>query len=156
MKITIRRATTEDAEQISSLIVPLTKKFVCPTWDESVHHIVLNSMSADKIAEYLTSNYYYLVAENQYKQVVAAGSVRDYSHLYHLFVKEDHQGQGLSTQLWHQLKAISLQNGNSGTFTVNSALNAEQVYARFGFKRTQGVRNHKGMVDVPMQLIVGE
>ncbi|WP_228481170.1 GNAT family N-acetyltransferase [Vibrio fluminensis] len=116
MNITIREATRNDAEQISQLIVPLTQKFVCPTWDESVHHIVLNSMSAEKIAEYIASNYYYLVAEDQNQQVIGVGGIRDFAHLYHLFVKEDHQGQGLSSQLWRQLMSIALTNGNSGSF----------------------------------------
>lgn len=155
MTITIREATIEDAEQISNLIIPLTQKFVCPTWDESVHHIVLNSMSADKIAEYIASNYYYLVVEDQNQQLIAVGGIRDFSHLYHLFVKEDHQGQGLSSQLWQLLMSKALENGNPGSFTVNSALNAEEVYTRFGFKRIDGVRNHKGMVDVPMAMTIG-
>lgn len=155
MNITIREATRNDAEQISQLIVPLTQKFVCPTWDESVHHIVLNSMSAEKIAEYIASNYYYLVVEDQNQQLIAVGGIRDFSHLYHLFVKEKHQGQGLSVKLWQQLMSVALKNGNPGTFTVNSAINAENVYARFGFRRIDGVRNHKGMVDVPMAMTIG-
>ncbi|MFA0492056.1 GNAT family N-acetyltransferase [Vibrio splendidus] len=37
-------------------------------------------------------------------------------------------------------------------FTVNSAVNAESVYSRFGFKRTEGIRNRQGMIDIPMLL----
>ncbi|MEZ9074090.1 GNAT family N-acetyltransferase, partial [Vibrio splendidus] len=85
-------------------------------------------------------------------EVVGVAGVRDNSHLYHLFVDDNFQGNGLSRQLWEAVKEESIKNGNSGIFTVNSAVNAESVYSRFGFKRTEGIRNRQGMIDIPMLL----
>ncbi|KUI99725.1 GNAT family N-acetyltransferase [Vibrio sp. MEBiC08052] len=152
MSIKIRQAMMSDAKAISELIVPLTRKYVCPTFEVSTHEFLLGSMAQEKIETYLSANYFYVVAVNCNDDVVGVAGIRDYSHLYHLFVDDNYQGQGLSRQLWDVVKQASLNHGNHGYFTVNSAVNAEHVYLRFGFKRIDGVRNRNGMVDIPMAL----
>jgi GNAT superfamily N-acetyltransferase len=152
MSITIRTAEIADAKAISALIVPLVVKYIAPTWQPGVRSILLDSMSEQKIESYLSANYVYLVAVDPDDAIVAVAGMRDDSHLYHLFVADSYQGQGLARQLWLALQKIALHNGNQGRFTVNSALHAEHIYLRFGFKRTEGVRNRDGMVDIPMLL----
>ncbi|MFQ6372431.1 GNAT family N-acetyltransferase [Shewanella sp. YIC-542] len=157
MGIYIRNAEMSDARAISELMLPLTRKYVCPTCDASVHDILLDSMSEKNIEKYLSANsssasYDYVVAVTAHDEVVGVAGIRDNSHLYHLFVNDDFQGKGLSRQLWRAVKEKALANGNGGLFTVNSAVNAEGVYLRFGFKRTAGIRNRQGMVDIPMVL----
>ncbi|MCE0495557.1 GNAT family N-acetyltransferase [Vibrio salinus] len=152
MLINIRQAVINDAKAISELIVPLTEKYVCPSCDVAVHRVLLGSMSEESIERYLSENYAYVVAVTPENDVIGVAGIRAYSHLYHLFVNDDYQGEGLSRRLWEAIKMESLRNGNCGRFTVNSAMNAESVYARFGFKRTAGVRNRRGMVDIPMAL----
>ncbi len=67
MALSIRGATLEDAKGISDLIVPLTKKYVCPTCDESVHNALITSMSEGNIVNYLSQNYQYVVAVDEKK-----------------------------------------------------------------------------------------
>lgn len=150
MSIKIRKAEISDAKSISELILPLTEKHVCPTCAPSVHDILLNSMSEENIKTYLSTNYDYIVAVTTSNKVVGVAGVRDNSHLYHLFVDDDFQGNGLSRKLWETMKEAANKKGNNGNFTVNSAVNSEGVYLRFGFKRTEGIRNRQGMVDIPM------
>ncbi|WP_368084183.1 GNAT family N-acetyltransferase [Vibrio splendidus] len=152
MSLNIRSAEISDSKAISELILPLAKKYVCPTCDASVHDILLNSMSEENVGKYLSTNYNYVIAVTANDEVVGVAGVRDNSHLYHLFVDDNFQGNGLSRQLWEAVKEESIKNGNSGIFTVNSAVNAESVYSRFGFKRTEGIRNRQGMIDIPMLL----
>ncbi|WP_105902160.1 GNAT family N-acetyltransferase [Vibrio gangliei] len=152
MSINIRKATKKDAETISQLIVFLTKKYVCPTCDESVHETLLNSMSPESVEKYLSENHYYVVATTPSGEIVGVAGIRDNVHLYHLFVSDNYQGKGLSRKLWESVKKVALDNGNNGHFTVNSAINAESVYLKFGFKRIDGVRHRAGMVDIPMVL----
>ncbi|MEZ8252301.1 GNAT family N-acetyltransferase [Vibrio splendidus] len=152
MGVNIRSAEISDAKGISELISPLAKKYVCPTCDASVHDILLNSMSEENVGKYLSTNYTYVVAVTANGEMVGVAGVRDNSHLYHLFVDDNFQGNGLSRQLWEAVKEEAIKNGNSGIFTVNSAVNAENVYLRFGFKRTEGIRNRQGMIDIPMLL----
>ncbi|ELA7158718.1 GNAT family N-acetyltransferase [Vibrio parahaemolyticus] len=150
MSINIRKAEISDAKSISELILPLTEKYVCPTCDASVQGILLDSMSEESIGKCLSTNYDYVVAVTTNNEVVGVAGVRDNSHLYHLFVDDNFQGKGLSRKLWETIKKEAIKNGNRGAFTVNSAVNAENVYLRFGFKRTEGIRNRQGMVDIPM------
>jgi len=152
MSINIRKAETSDAKAISELILSLTKKYVCPTCDASAHNILLSSMSEDSIEKYLSTNYDYVVAVSTDNEVIGVAGVRDNTHLYHLFVDDNFQGNGLSRKLWEAVKEEAIRKGNNGSFTVNSAVNSEGVYLRFGFKRTEGIRNRQGMVDVPMVL----
>ncbi|WP_153446859.1 GNAT family N-acetyltransferase [Vibrio algicola] len=152
MSVNIRSAVISDSKAISELILPLAKKYICPTCDASAHYILLNSMSEENVGKYLSTNYNYVIAVTANDEVVGVAGVRDNSHLYHLFVDDNFQGNGLSRQLWEAVKEESIKNGNSGIFTVNSAVNAESVYSRFGFKRTEGIRNRQGMIDIPMLL----
>lgn len=152
MSINIRKATKIDAEAISRLLVRLTEKHVCPTCDKSVHEALLNSMSPESVEKYLSENHFYMVAITPGGEIIGVAGIRDNSHLYHLFVSDNYQGKGLSRKLWETVKNVALDNGNNGCFTVNSAVNAEGVYLKFGFKRTAGIRNRAGMVDVPMFL----
>ncbi|MEZ8619196.1 GNAT family N-acetyltransferase [Vibrio splendidus] len=152
MSVNVRNAAISDAKAISELILPLAKKYVCPTCEVSVHDILLNSMSEENVGKYLSTNYNYVIAVTANDEVVGVAGIRDNSHLYHLFVDDNFQGNGLSRQLWETVKEEAIKNGNNGIFTVNSAVNAENVYSRFGFKRTEGIRNQQGMIDVPMHL----
>lgn len=56
-------------------------------------------------------------------------SIKNKEHLYHLFISKDHQGQGLSRQLW----ARAISECKSQSYTVRSSLFAVPVYERFGF-----------------------
>ncbi|GEM74950.1 GNAT family N-acetyltransferase [Vibrio sagamiensis] len=152
MSITIRKAELTDIKAISELLTHLTKKYVCPTCEPSVHQVLLQSMSEESVHSYLTGNYFYMVAVSPKNNVVGVAGIRGYQHLFHLFIDDKYQGKGLSRTLWQAVKEVSLQNGNSGFFTTNSALNAENVYLKFGFKRVAGIRNREGMIDIPMSL----
>ena len=71
MSINIRTAVIADAKAISTLIVPLVVKYICPTWQPAVRHILLDSMSEQKIESYVSANYVYLVAVDQDDVIVA-------------------------------------------------------------------------------------
>ena len=67
-----------------------------------------------------------------------------------VFVAAEFQGKGLAKMLWQHAREICLKNGNTGSFTVNSAVNAKPVYLKLGFKPISEVRTHKGILDIPM------
>ncbi|MFA0490298.1 GNAT family N-acetyltransferase, partial [Vibrio splendidus] len=62
MSVNIRSAEISDSKAISELILPLAKKYVCPTCDASAHDILLNSMSEENVGKYLSTNYNYVIA----------------------------------------------------------------------------------------------
>ncbi|KDM92834.1 GNAT family N-acetyltransferase [Photobacterium galatheae] len=154
--MSIRIAALSDATPISELIQLSLRQHVLPTIAPQAHEMLLNSMSAQSIAKYLNQGYRYHVAESAAGDIIGVIGMKENSHLYHLFVHDDHHGKGLSRQLWETAKEVCIQHGNPGQFTVNSALNAERVYLAFGFQRIDGIRHREGMVDVPMMLHLAE
>ena len=147
----IRKAKHNDIDGISQLITPLVIKYILPTCNKEGGLLILNSMAPNCISNYLDAGYAYHVAELNGELIGVVG-MKGNSHLYHLFVVEAQQGKGLSRKLWEQARDECLANGNQGKFTVNSALNAADVYLKFGFVPVSGIREKQGVKDMPMEL----
>ncbi|SFC06617.1 Acetyltransferase (GNAT) domain-containing protein [Pseudoalteromonas denitrificans DSM 6059] len=111
----------------------------------------MQSMSVESIQRYIDTNYQYLVCEDQSK-IMAVIAIRDNSHLFHLFVSDTYQGKGLAKRLWLLAANNSITQGNTGYFTVNSALNAQKIYLKLGFTPVSEVRIRKGIKDIPMEI----
>jgi len=151
----IRTATIDDAQAISELLVTLSRAHIAPAFGEEGRQILLNSMTPEAIEGFMAAGFRYHVAVEE-DRVVGVVGTRDESHLFHLFVADAFQGQGLATRLWHVGRDACLASGsNPGYFTVNSSLNAQQVYLHFGFEPLGGVREGGGVRDVPMRLELG-
>lgn len=147
----IERASIADAPAISALIRELSKPFLVSPSGESAEPFFA-AISEPAIQRYVSAgNFDYFVAK---QEGLLAGviALRDNSHLFHLFVAEPFQGQGLGGQLWHMVKAKAIQSGNPGKFTVNSSLNALPVYEKFGFVASGPIVQTHGVAFQPMQL----
>ncbi|NRB24598.1 GNAT family N-acetyltransferase [Shewanella sp.] len=147
----IRKSIQQDASVISPLITALAEKYILPTCTGEGGKLLLASMTIESIEQYFTDGYQYHVAEDA-GGIMGVVGIKNNAHLYHLFVAEAHQGQGISTQLWEHAKEACLQKGNKGVFTVNSALNAKNVYLKLGFSPTGCIREKSGIKDIPMQM----
>ena len=147
----IRAATRADTLSISELISSLVSEFILPTCTEQGAQLLLNSMNQSSIEHYFDSGYQYNVAVIN-DTIVGVIGIRDNSHLYHLFVAKSHQGKGISKKLWDYGKQQSINNGNPGFFTVNSALNASDLYIKWGFEAQSEIRERAGIKDIPMRL----
>ncbi|MEM1403887.1 MAG: GNAT family N-acetyltransferase [Pseudomonadota bacterium] len=148
----IRPASREDAVAISELLVALSKAHIAMAFGEEGKRNLIGSMTPDSIEGYMEEGFRFHVAVEG-PRVVGVVGTRDESHLFHLFVHDDFQGQGLATQLWHVGRDACIDSGkNPGHFTVNSSLNAQQVYRHFGFEPLGGIREGGGVRDVPMRL----
>lgn len=147
----IREATIADAESISKLVCELSEKFIAQEFTAQGAEHLLASMSPDAIQKYIHSGFRYHVAEMG-KQVVGVVSVKNNSHLYHLFVAEKHQRKGIASRLWQVAMEACLCKGNSGGFTVNSSKYAQGVYEKLGFVAQSGPEEKNGVVFIPMKL----
>ncbi len=153
-ELNVERATPADAPRISALIGALSKPFLLSPSGEGAE-LFLASISESAIAGYVTAyNFAYFVAEvqGQFAGVVALRDNSHLFHLFHLFIAEPFQGQGLGRALWQMVEAHAIQLGNPGKFTVNSSLNAVPVYERFGFVAIDEVVQKHGVAFQPMQL----
>lgn len=116
-------ATVADASRISVLIRELSRPFLVSPSGEGAEPFFA-AISESAIKGYVSaSNFEYFVAEAQ-GLLAGVVALRDNSHLFHLFVAEPFQGQGLGGKLWQMVKARAIQSGNPGEFTVNSSLGA--------------------------------
>ncbi|MFC3031538.1 GNAT family N-acetyltransferase [Pseudoalteromonas fenneropenaei] len=151
-ELMLRDALPSDAKVISKLILPLTEKYVVPDCLPEGQIQLRNAMSEAAVAGYIAVGMDYQLLFSAAKELVGVVAMKDNRHLYHLFVAESYHGQGLAGKLWQVAKARCMANGNTGNFTVNSALSAEPVYLKFGFQRVAGIRERAGIRDIPMQL----
>ena len=101
----------------------------------------------------MQAGYKYHVAEKD-GRLVGVVAVRGNTHLYHLFVAEQYQREGIAKKLWQVAMEVCLSNGNPGEFTVNSSEYALGIYKQFGFVAQPGPQIHKGVVFFPMKLEV--
>ena len=151
----LRAATTKDSESISKLVCRLSAKYIAGEFSQQGETFLLESMTPAAIEKYIQSGYRYHVAEEE-KQLVGVVAVKDNSHLYHLFVAQDYQRQGIATSLWQLAKQTCLEDGNPGEFTVNSSTYAQDVYKRLGFVAQSGPREKNGVIFIPMKLGTSE
>lgn len=149
--IQIRRIDLDDISDVAVLLEQLAKKSITCEFSPQAQEKFLLSNDATAIRSFIANGFDYWVAEiNQ--TIVGFVGVRDKSHLYHLFVAESFQRQGISRRLWQVAKDACCAAGNPGRFTVNSSNNAVGVYEAFGFRRSQPMQDSDGVLYNPMVL----
>lgn len=147
----IRPATLDAAAAISALILPLAAKFIAHEFSAEGPRCLLDSMAPEAIRGYLARGFRYHVAQHNGPLLAVAGT-RDNRHLYHLFVAEPAQGQGLARALWAVAKQACRDAGNPGEFTVNASRFAAGFYEKLGFERQGEEAVRHGIIAVPMRL----
>ena len=145
--MTIRKADSSDASRLRSLASDLSR-FYLQDPDATPPAWLATSLSEVEFIDRLKSNDYYNYVYELNGEVVAYISIKRPGHLYHLFVTESHQGQGIARLLWEhasmQLKVC--------TYTVRSSMNAIPVYKRFGFVESASAGEKDGVFYQPMEL----
>ncbi|WP_127556932.1 GNAT family N-acetyltransferase [Saccharospirillum alexandrii] len=144
--MSIRAAINVDVPAVSSLVKALAHYYLdgsgetLPSWleDTLTHEAFLARLSD---ADYLN-----LVFEVS-GAIVGYISVKKPGHLYHLFVAEEFQGQGISRSLWEHVKRQS----QCSRFSVRSSIHAVPVYKRFGFLESGPVGSRDGVSFQPME-----
>lgn len=153
MQYKIRAATASDHMAISALLLPLVEKFIAPDCSAEGTVLLLGSMQPQAILGYLHGDHRYWLAEDE-QGLAGVVAIKGRNHLYHLFVAERAQGQGLARQLWQYALAQCADYDAPDEFTVNASLYAQSMYQHFGFVAEQGPRERMGIIDVPMRLIL--
>jgi ribosomal protein S18 acetylase RimI-like enzyme len=136
----IRPIQPPDVPAVARLLETLARKSITCEFSPSAQEKFLLSNNEASIRGFIGSGFRYWVAEKD-KSIVGFVGIRDNSHLYHLFVSESEQRQGLARKLWHVAMAACREAGNTGRFTVNSSNNAVPVYESLGGVRTKPTQN---------------
>lgn len=145
----IREASIEDVSDISRLIRSLSHYFLevqgteLPQW-------FLDTITIDAISERIYGSDFLnlvCVAENK---IIGYLSIRNHSHIFHLFVAEGQHKKGVARALWDQSRLIT----NSEKYTIRSSLYAIPVYQSFGFEICGEPLTKEGIAFQPMELYI--
>lgn len=147
----LRPASVEDVGAIAALVRGLTEKYITPEFPPEARQRMLGSMSDEATLARLRQGFEHQVAVAD-DVIVGVVVTRDDHHLYHLYVAETHQGQGVARRLWEYVKAFCIARSDTKEFTVNASNYAVQVYESFGFRRDGPMRNEDGILVNPMIL----
>ena len=143
-----RLANMDDAKEISELVRSLSH-FYLKNKEEPIPNWFSDTTTVEAIAARLLSTNYlsfvYVIGE----KVVGYISIKDDSHLFHLFVSTEHQGNGISRTLWNTAKLAT----NASKYTLRSSIYAIPVYQRFGFEFSGEAAEREGIQYQPMHLI---
>lgn len=153
--ITIREATFADSKAISDLISRNAQSLLQDDFENGGLAFFLSTVEQRAIREYMDQGFSYLVAVDNTK-IVGVIAMKDYSHMFHLFVDKVHHNKGIAKQLWQAIYQHSVKHGNRGKFTLNSTSYALPVYERWGFVTTDEQQSRHGIRYTPMELLVEE
>jgi len=159
----IRTAVEEDAIAIATLILTtaasqLQDEFTAAGW------LLFKNLLAEETQRELIGSkryrYWVALADSNYKyqdRIVGVLSVKENSHLFHLFVSPDWQGRGVGKKLWdYFLNTLEFDIGSSilqksiYEITVNASTFAIPFYLKLGFIISQPTQIKKGVTHTPM------
>jgi GNAT superfamily N-acetyltransferase len=147
----IRPIEDEDVPAVAQLLKVLARDFIVHESTPEGAATFLRENNEEAIRRYIVAGQVYHVAESD-GQIAGFVSMRDRSHLFHLFVGVPWQGQGVARKLWEVARQAAIDAGGSGSFTVNSSNFAVPVYEKMGFVRTAPMQCLKALYFNPMQL----
>ena len=138
-----------DIRPVASLLEALALEHITHEFDAQARKRFLAKNNETSIRGFVACGFCYHVAESN-GRILGFVGVRDNRHLYHLFVANAFQRQGVARRLWTIAREQCIAAGNPGTFTVNSSNSAVAVYERLGFVRSGPMKNNDGVLYNPM------
>ena len=145
----IRSANIIDADKISRLVSSTARDHIGPTLGESGLETLLCSMDLYSTRQRLDDGWPSFCALKD-GNLVGVVVVRPPSHLYHLFVSTDFQGNGIGRALFEVADGRAIELAGIPLQTVNSSLNVVAVYEQFGFVPQGQVSEIDGVKFQPM------
>ncbi len=149
----IRSAQVQDLTHIHKLVVSLSKFYLIdgggelPLW-------LQKTLVIEKFKQrMLTDNFIHLLYEQKSEQgneIVGYLSIKNKCHLYHLFVREDCQGRGISKKLWQEAMRLC----QSSFYTVRSSIYAVPIYKHYGFVPIGDSAEREGVGYQKMELVL--
>jgi ribosomal protein S18 acetylase RimI-like enzyme len=148
----IRPIAEGDIAAVARLFKVLAEQFIVHENDAQSAAMFLRENDEAALRGFVAAGrHVYHVAEAD-GEIAGFIAMRDLGHIFHLFVAQDRQGQGLARSLWDVARAASVRAGHTGGFTVNASNHALAVYEKFGFVRTAPTQCTNGLYYNPMRL----
>ena len=151
-QIRIRNLDESEINKAYKLVYLVFNEFVAPLYSEDGIEEFSKFIDPPQLKERLRTDSFMLVAEIESEFIGVIG-IRDWRHIFLLFVKSDYQRRGIASLLLNEaLKRCKSNNHNLEKLTVNSSPNAVTAYERMGFKATCEEQLTKVICYVPMVL----
>ena len=144
----IRLATSADVAEIRTLVMSLSHLYLKDNRDE-LPSWFRNSLTQESFQQRLDSTDYVNFVGVIDNELVGYLAMKRPSHLYHLFVSQQHQGKGLARAFWQH----AMNQCRADVYTLNSSLYAVPVYRKFGFIESAEVGEKDGIGFQPMTLV---
>lgn len=145
--MSIREATECDVMQIQDLVASLSHFYMNDKFEDLPEWLKATLTEAEFLKRVLSADYSNFIYEIDGK-VLGYISMKEVSHLFHLFVAETSHGKGISRSLWEfAQKACAAEK-----YTLRSSIFAVPVYRAFGFIETGPAGVKDGVEFQPMML----
>lgn len=147
--MTLRDATTNDAPAISALVSDLVRRHIAPSLTDAGLAKLLSSMNEEATRQRIEDGWPHLlkIVDNELAGLIV---ISPPTHLFHLFVHSSMQRTGVARRLFHAADERVRKNTGERIATVNSSLNAIDVYRRLGFEISGSMVENQGVRFQPM------
>ena len=144
----IRKASISDAIKIRDLVSSLSH-FYLEGDNTSLPDWFSDTLEISEFENRLKSDDFINLVCVLNEEIVGYISIKGSSHVYHLFVAEQHQGKGISKELWnHATSELDVS-----VYTVRSSIFAVPVYKNFGFKASGAIASKDGIQFQSMEFV---
>ena len=144
-----RNANVTDALAIADFVCELATEHIVPSLGEGGLRKLLDSMNASATKQRIVDLWPHICAFDG-DELVGVVVTKPPNHLYHLFVRTDRQRTGIGRKLFAMADDWSRNASGKCLATVNSSLNAVQVYNQLGFDADGPVIDTEGVRYQPM------
>ncbi len=146
----MRLARADDAPAVCRLLRRVARRWVMPDQPPEAVEALEQSLSTRAIRQRMEADLRFHLAFAA-GALVGVASVRNDSHIVHLFVGTRYQGRGVARKLWDRLRKDCERRAGTHVFTLNAAEGAIPVYQCFGFEVDHDPARLRGkVVAVPM------
>ena len=149
--MSIRLATVADAGEIRALVLSLSHFYLAPE-QSGLPVWLLDTLTLSEFEGRLNGPDHYNYVFEMDGAIAGYLCFKGKNYLYHLFVAERHQGQGVAKQLWQYAIAALKEK----SYLVNSSLFAVPVYEKLGFRKVADKAYREGIGYQPMRYDTGQ
>lgn len=151
-KIRIRNLEDDEITKAHDLVASVFDEFVAPLFSPEGVDQFKSFIEPSNLASRLREDSFILVAEVN-SEIIGVVGMRDWSHIFLLFVDGKHQGKSVATRLVHAaLQRCEVEGHKPDKVTVNSSPNAVGAYKMMGFVQTAEEEIRHGIRAVPMAM----
>lgn len=146
----IRKLSIGEMEKAHTFVVSVFDEFVAPLFSSEGISQFKSFIDPSHLEDLLQDNGFMLIAELDH-EIVGVIAMRDWSHIFLLFVDGKQQRKGIAKMLLDEALQRCKDGGDlPEKVTVNSSPNAVEAYRRMGFVQTAEEEIRQGIRAVPM------